>query len=628
MNQVRTVVAVVVLSSAGVQVALAVGPKDKPYPFTESPLAVFDRLHELKLGSVAPLSAEERKLLSEAWNQKSGKESPALSDAQILDAMLFASGVESAEQLQKRRERFEAVVETSRKALEGVGDKKGVGERLMQHLHKTVMNKGYKEHQSSFAEVFDSNTYNCVSSTAMYYLVGRRLGLDLRPISISGGSYLPGHATLDMIDGKDRIEVEATNPDGFDWKAKTSKPGVIVLGFVPDRKSGREVDALGVAAMIYQNRTVECLKAEPMRPLEAARNGLLALALDPNDEGMTNNLLSVFVNLGPSLAKEKKFEDAIRVLHFGLSFAPKNHDLRNNAAYVWWHYFRATMEEGKDEDAVKVAARAIKALPNESGFKNVAELFTRFGDTVYKDGDYEAALKVAERAVKALPKDDSKQVVEWRGHTFLLWSQKLLDKKDVEGSFKVVIRAYKLDPKDKSAKKAVSYHAYCTLDLKEADLKTVASRFKRLRESFPDVDDVVETASGRVIQEVDRLVEEKRFQEAVDFANQAKVMLERPKDQAEVLAVAYDYWARDLAKDKKWRQAIDKYKEGLSQLPKQDRLVTNGLATVHDWAREFVRDEKWDEAAQAYKIGFEIRPGDGIIESNIKTCNERKAEKK
>ena len=54
-----------------------------------------------------------------------------------------------------------------------------------------------------------------------------------------------------------------------------------VLGFVPDRKDGHEVDAVGIAAMIYSNRGVALAGEKPSKRLEAARCCLAALALDP-----------------------------------------------------------------------------------------------------------------------------------------------------------------------------------------------------------------------------------------------------------------------------------------------------------------------------------------------------------
>src|SRR5262249_43835011 len=133
-------------------------------------------------------------------------------EALLLDAMLFASGIEAAEARRKYCEQFDALLAKAREAVKDAKDNRQRGEQLLKFLHAGVMSKGYESGQSSFAAIFDTGKFNCVSSTAMYYLVGTRLGLELRPISIPGSAYLPGHASVDMIDGDKRIQIEPTNP--------------------------------------------------------------------------------------------------------------------------------------------------------------------------------------------------------------------------------------------------------------------------------------------------------------------------------------------------------------------------------------------------------------------------------
>ena len=178
------------------------------------------------------------------------------------------------------------------------------------------------------------------------------------------GSVLPGHAALDLVDGKERLQVEPTNPDGFDWKTKSSRPGVIVIGYVPDRKNGHEVDALGIPAMIYSNRGVSLGKAGDR--LAAARCYLAALAADPTDGTAGNNLLAVFGNWGPELVKEKKFEEAVRVMGFAQGIAAKDDQVRTNATFVWEHYIDWLLDEKKDAEAVAAVRRAAKAVGRAS----------------------------------------------------------------------------------------------------------------------------------------------------------------------------------------------------------------------------------------------------------------------
>ncbi|QEL18568.1 hypothetical protein [Limnoglobus roseus] len=353
-------------------------PADRKYELDAPPLTIFDRLEGLKLGDVPRLPDDERKLLLAAWGRK--EQPPAEVEADVIfDAMLFASGVEEAEPRRKYRERFDALLADAKAAVKDAKTDRDRGEGVMNLLHATVMKKGYEGTQTSLAAVFDTGTYNCVSASAMYYLVASRVGLKLQGISIPGSEYQPGHASLDLIDGPDRVQIEPTNPDRFDWAAKLKRPGVQVIGVVPDREKGHAVDALGIAAMIYSNRGVALAQEKPARRLAAARCYLAALALDPTDGTASKNLLSVFVNWGPDLMADKKYEDAVRALAFGLSFAPKAKALQNNHHVAWEKYLDAAVDAGDDPAAVALIARAAKAVPTEKDFRNSAHWFIRAG---------------------------------------------------------------------------------------------------------------------------------------------------------------------------------------------------------------------------------------------------------
>jgi hypothetical protein len=241
----------------------AADPAPRVYPFFRAPLEIFDALAELKLETPPAMSAGERELLMKAWQrrilQSSAKESPP--EAMLLDAMLWASGSEDEAARSKYRQQYEQLVSAARDSLKDAKNDRQRGENLLSLLHAGPMSKGYADDQTSLAAVFDTGRYNCVSSCGLYLLVGTKLGLTIKPISIPGNAFLTGHASLDLVDGPARIQIEPTNPDGFDWGAKIKQPGTRVVGFVPDRTQGHEVDALGLAALIYVNRGIALQKA-------------------------------------------------------------------------------------------------------------------------------------------------------------------------------------------------------------------------------------------------------------------------------------------------------------------------------------------------------------------------------
>jgi tetratricopeptide (TPR) repeat protein len=593
--------------------------KARTVALPSAPLAIYDRLPALNLGPAPRLPEDERQLLAKVWELKAKEPATSVKveQALLLDAMLFASGIEEAKARRKYREQFDTVLAKAREAVKAAKDDRQRGERLMKFLHAGVMSKGYESGQSSFAAIFARGQFNCVSSTAMYYLVGTRLGLDLRVISIPGNGFLAGHASLDLIAGDKRIQVEPTNPDGFDWPAKVNRPGVVVLGFVPDRKGGHEVDGLGIAAMIYSNRGVALAGEKPPKRLEAARCYLAALALDPADETATNNLLAIFVNWGPALTDAKKFEDAIRVLAFGLTLAPKSRSLHNNYRIAWAAYIEDTLESGKDKDALTLIDRAAKAVPKDTTFQNPSQWFIRHGEKCLAK-DWEAGLAVVGRGLKVLPEGEGKKLLRWRSGVFRRWSQWLLRKQDAEGSREVLARAYALDPTDEEVIAGLAYHTQEALRIVEriSGLTAMIEHFHTLRKRFPEVKEISEGGKVHAARAVTKLADDKKFKEAVEAVEKYGPLFTKPEARSEVGGIAYDRWARHLAGEKKWKEALDKYKEGLTAFPGQRRLMNNAIVIVDRWARTAIEPKKWDEAIRIYEIGLGYFPGDNHLQHN------------
>jgi tetratricopeptide (TPR) repeat protein len=587
---------------------------------------VLGRLREVGGDSASRLADEEKKLLDKVWAMRATKPLPPVEDALLLDAMLFASGVEEAAARAKYRERFTKLVDQARDAVGGTKDPRERGEQLMQFLHGGVMikgKKGFEGEQTSFAAVFDTGKFNCVSSTALYYLVGTRLGLELRGISIPG-QFLDGHASLDLVVDGARVQVETTNPDGFDWQTKKKRPGVIVLGYEPDRKLGHEVDGLGIAAMIYYNRGVALGKDK--RVLDAVRCYLAALALDPTDESAGKNLVSEFVNWGLALLKEKKFEEALRVLAFGLTVAPKSDGLKQSHRLAWDEYIEATVAAGKDKEALALAARAVAAVPDTKDFQSARRWFILHGEERIKADGWEAGLAVVDRGLKVLPADEGKALSVWRAGVFRGWSQELLDKADADGSLKVLARAYALDPKVQDVAAGIAYHTQEALRKVEdkSGVGAAVTHFEALRKQFPDVPEVAKGGEAHAARAVGRLTQAKKFKEAVGAVETYRALLEKPEQRARVGGNVYDQWARDLAGAKEWKAALDKYAEGLKAYPKHERLTYNGAATVDEWAAPAVAAKNWDEAARIYRTGLEYFPGDAHLLLRKKMCEDKK----
>jgi len=622
---------VALLSVGPATCGLAEDSKPAEYQFKQAPLAIYDALADLKIGEVPAIPADERKLLAAVWQWRIEKKGAAESRpdaAAVIDAMLWSSGIEDQAARSKYREQFEKVVAAAKSAAKDAKNDRERGERLMKVLHDGVMKEGYSLNQTSFAAVFDEGKFNCVSSSAMYLLAGERLGLKIVPISIPGKPFVPGHATLDMVDGSTRVQVEPTNPDGFDWGTKSKRPGVIIIGFVPDRKEGHESDALGIAASIYTNRGVALNQEKPPQRMAAIRCDISALAFDPTDATATNNLTSAFVNWGPELAKEKKFAEAVRVLSFGRSIAPKSRELDGNLAAAFEAYIDSRLAAKQDQQAIGLINEAAAALPEQRDFQSPARWFARRAGLERKEAGWEAGVAVLTRGLAIVPEKEKKELNRARTSLFRQWSQTLLDKHDIDGSMKVLLQAFALDPKDEALHDGIGYHtakAFEQLDM--AGDKKLVEHHEQLVKAFPGVKDLEQASFSFAAQSTLKLADAGKFDEAIKAASDRYLPLVSDQEKrAELGALPYDQWALKLAEKKEWQQAYDKYAAGLKSYPKERRLMQNLAATIFDWSQPEIDAKRWDEAIRIIDLGLAQLPDHAGLKLQRAACVKKRAE--
>jgi hypothetical protein len=533
-------------------------PGDKGYPLALPPLKIHDGLVELKVGVVPALSAEERALLEKVWTLRNESKFGLLTadDALVTEAVLFACGVDDAAKQKSYRDKLDAITSAAKEATAGGKTPAERGELLLQHLHKTALKGGYVLEQSLVTATLDESKYNCVSSAVLYYLIGTRLGLKLQPVAIPGGPFLSGHATVDLLDGDKRVQIETTNPKGFDWEKTAKQPGVTIIGIVPDRKLAADVDGLALAAMTYTNRGVAYTKEKMPQRLAAARCDIAALALHPTSPTAINNALATFTNWGMDLTAVGKHEDAVRLLAFGLTVAPKSSNLANNQAVAWSEYILSLLRAGKDKEGVEVARRAAKAMPRDGDFAHDSRWFEVLGGEKLKKEEWEAGLAVVERGFAVLPDAEKARLKVWRSGAFRQWSQALLEKKDYPGSMKVLAQAYKLDPKDSEVLEGVAYHTQEALKLADAKdgLKEAKAHYAAIKEQFPEAKEAPEIAAAFARRKVSALAKDQKFAEAI---------------------AAIDSWANPSIAAAKWDEAIAVYRTGLKYFPDSPHLLTN-----------------------------------------------------
>ncbi len=165
---------------------------------------------------------------------------------------LVASGASDA-QLDTLMTKLDAVSRDLRKNLPPGADERTKSEAVLEILYGRILSR-YSEFQTRVDTALATGEYNCVSSAVLFYYLARTVGLEVE------GVETPLHAFCTVSAAGRKIDVETTNPYGFDPGAKketadsTSERQKFVL--VPQTKyrDRKPVDERRLIALIYNNR--------------------------------------------------------------------------------------------------------------------------------------------------------------------------------------------------------------------------------------------------------------------------------------------------------------------------------------------------------------------------------------
>ncbi len=606
---------------------------ERQYPFPQTPRTILERLDEMQLGTSPRIGDEEWRILDAAWELRDAtvaeRDKPEYQRL-VVDALLTSSGVTTDSDRAMYRDKLAKLVARARTAIKQAAPADHPGEVLMKFLHEGVMKGGYVEDQTSFANIFESNTHNCVSSTAMYYVVGHELGLNMRIIAIDGDRWLPGHACLDLLDGDNVYEVEPTNPNGFDWAKKLNQPGVFTIGPQPNRKQGHVLDGLGLAASIYSNRAVAVTNvkelAQPDR-LAAASLGLRALMCSPYERSAANNVIAVFANWGPEQAKAGRYDEGVSALAFAVT-ATADDGVKHNFLVTASEQIDALLKSNSDREAQAAIKRATAVLPHAADFQKSAP-WIRYSNRCYESDGGKAALAALERAQKAAPAADHAVLSAHCIQVLRRWSNQLLQEDDFDGALMLLVRAYKLDPQNAELHGSIAYHVQQSLHALAKDGTDPAkavTHYQTILTKFPSAKVVGEMGIAHAVRTLSSMCAEQKFEEALAAAAVYAPIAESCNQPARLLSLVYGEWGNRLKEQMKWAAAVEKYLEGLKMVPNNDRLLTGALSTLDDWADQSMSANDWDGAIRIYDHGLKYFPENGHLMNNRTFCIAKKAE--
>ena len=321
---------------------LAAGPASADPSASALAVTPTEALEKLaRSGHFAPVSEREAALIEDA---KDGR----FDDHSLAEVCCIVAGVTDADRIRACRQRLDQLVTDARKLTAGSKSAEGRAVRLHRFLHAGAMPNGFRADQTDLHTLLDSGEFNCVSSAALYTIVGRRLGLDVRSVEV------PEHMFVTLsVDGR-TTDVEPTDPRAFDADAtRRAMP-------TTDR---RVLSDPALAAVVAYNHGVAFAKEK--RFAKAVRANLLALALDPANPLVAKNAVADLVNWPVELMRTGKYAEAATILAVGRELAPTEPALVRNTLATYDAWADVSLRRHDWASAARVYEMGQRQLPGD-----------------------------------------------------------------------------------------------------------------------------------------------------------------------------------------------------------------------------------------------------------------------
>jgi tetratricopeptide (TPR) repeat protein len=565
------------------------GPPQVHYAFKETPATALQVL--AKLTSVSrdfAVNPEEADLFQDTRDGKLDRWS-------FDDAVLLASGVRTPAARSMYLAKLNQLEQDARKMLDALKDPMQKGAKLHAWLHARIL-RDYQFDQIDLTTLLDQQTFNCVSATALYTLLGRRLGLDIRTVEA------PDHVFSILYNGLAHADVETTNPQGFN---PTRDPEIIkqfsaATGFVyiPEehKDKRREIRDLGLLSIIYCVRGARLAKQHNCP--EALRAFFCALTLDSEIYSAIHNVLSTLSGWSVILALDNHFPEAIKVAQTGLEIAPRDENLNYTHKIICFQWADAALDKSDTQTALAIFKQAAKAAP-ESGLDRLeAWAFVRPGTALVDQGNLQQALNLAESAKGQVSAPAQTELEKWRTAVYTAWYQSELEKLQYAKAVDILEQAIKAMPKEKRFQYYLGYvvqiwaeSAWQKNDLRSAG-KILAGMLKR-HPRIPEIKMATIRFSGRILE---------RSLEAV-IKTEVMFPLETLHtflaDQGFIHASICDFYtllAERHVNHQEWKQGAEIYQRALKIFPADEQLQNNAAALWESWMSLYLQAGHLEEA--------------------------------
>ncbi|MGH9869747.1 MAG: hypothetical protein ACREAA_16485 [Candidatus Polarisedimenticolia bacterium] len=291
----------------------------------------------------------------------------------LADAVLIASGVNSEEALALYRTRLEMTIRTVTKRVPHGGGPERRARRLLAELHRDVF-KRYEPATDRFAALLDQGVYNCVSSTLLYILAARELGLDV------SGAETPLHVFVVLKTPTRRVSIETTSPAGYDARHDLVRFRSFVLAnkyataeelaergienvFNDFHRMTQPIPAERVVALLYHNAGIRALQRR--EAINAAGLLVNAARIYPNLAYRSENLRTTLAWAVREQYDGGDYLGSFRLGEVAMRLFPGRTTVTDRFIAVTGRLVEETAGAGRLAQAEEYEARALGQLPEE-----------------------------------------------------------------------------------------------------------------------------------------------------------------------------------------------------------------------------------------------------------------------
>lgn len=549
------------------------GPPEPQYAFGEAPATAITMIEELEAfgENGFSLTEVEQDIFERAKTETLGTHD-------LEEIALLASGIVEQSERDAYRTRLDGIEARIRAELDEDAAPFVLGEDLLDWLHENAFSNGYRSRQTDVSTVLDQGLFNCVSSAALYNMLGWRLGLDLRTIEV------PDHAFSILYDGVDHVDVETTTRRGFAPAREQIKEFRDLTGFnyIPQSNKDlrREIDRNGMAALIYYNHGVEFHRDGKYR--EALLANFRAMSLDPEFSSAVTNALAALSGWSRSLGQASEWEQAIAVSALGRRLSPDDEILASNQRAVWSNWAISLSASEDYAAALEILKRAEQEIPDQNFDPERIAVFLKPAEAAISRGEWQQAFAISNRAINLLEGAAQSEVGQWQSNLFLRQARSLIDVKDYDATAELLVQGLDAGADTKGVQRLARYLAQEWA--KDSDgIDEGLSRIVYLSNRFGALGNFDAVAENFAIQQINAGSSGRTLEEMLAVAQDIQPLITQTGSDFDAGAHAYNVYGRALIESGNWQAAAELHSAGLSAHPNDYYLSRNARYVAQRW---------------------------------------------